>query len=149
MLIRLLLVILVAFTASSAGAQCLAPHRITGQIVQVIETPGGTGNFRAISNYRPDGYPYINYGASFATLPPLMKEFVAIHECAHLAEPTSDEILANCRTLQIMRQRGLSSQQEQFIAQFHYNEGPLPPQYGGNGVVFWNQTIACAGPSMP
>jgi hypothetical protein len=40
-----------------------------------------------------------------------------------------------------MRAAGLSIQEEQFIGQFHIQVGPLPPQYGGSGAVFWQRTI--------
>lgn len=146
---RRLLVVLVLCTANYAVAQCMAPHAATGQVVQVIEDGGLISWFRAISTYRTDGHPIIYYGQSYWQLPPLMRQFVSIHECAHLAEPTSDEFLANCRALQVLRQRGLTPQDEDYIAQFHYNEGPLPPQYGGSGVTFWGQTLACAGPRVP
>jgi len=75
-----------------------------------------------------------------------MQQLTAIHECMHISIPSMDEFLANCQALLLMRQRGLSPQQEAWIAQFHMNIGPLPPQYGGSGQAFWWGTIQCAGP---
>jgi len=148
MLTRPLLIALLAFAANATHAQCIARHAATGKLVPVIETTGFTSSFRAFSTHRPDGYPIIYYGQGYMVLSPLMKQFVALHECAHLVESTSNEFLANCRALQIMREQGLSSYDEQLIAQSHYNDGPLPPQYGGSGAFFWSQTITCAGPRV-
>jgi hypothetical protein len=137
----------VLLTASHASfALCIAPHRNSGMPVPVVETPGFTSSFRAMANYLPDGQPIIFYGQGFAALSPLMKQFVALHECAHLRLPTRDEFLANCSALQIMRQQGLTAYDEQLIAQSHINDGYLPPNYGGSGKVFWKRTLACAGP---
>lgn len=149
MLTRLLSIALLAFAANAAHAQCIARHAVTGQLVPVIETTGFISSFRAFSSHRPDGYPIIYYGQGYMVLSPLMKQFVALHECAHLVESTSNEFLANCRALQILRQQGLSSYDEQLIAQSHYNDGSLPSQYGGSGAVFWSKTIACAGQRVP
>lgn len=137
-----------AVAANSVQAQCMARHLATGQIVQVIETPGLISSFRAFATHLPDGQPIIYYGQNYTVLSPLMKTFVSLHECAHLVEATSNEFYANCRALQIMRQRGLTPQDEQLIAQSHYNDGYLPRQYGGSGAAFWNRTIACAGPAQ-
>jgi hypothetical protein len=136
-----------ALAANSVHAQCMARHLATGQIVQVIEMPGLISSFRAFATHLPDGQPIIYYGQSYMVLSPLMKAFVALHECAHLVEATHDEFYANCRALQEIRRRGLTPQDEQLIAQSHYNDGFLPPQYGGSGATFWNRTIACAGPA--
>jgi hypothetical protein len=146
MLRTLILALIVTATSSFTYAQCTARHLGTGQIVPVIETGGFTSSFRAIATHLPDGQPIIYYGPEFASLSPLMKAFVSLHECAHLVENTTNEFLANCRALQLMRQRGLTQQEEQYIAQSHVNDGALPAQYGGSGAMFWRQTLACAGP---
>ncbi|WP_440090772.1 hypothetical protein [Pseudomonas putida] len=82
------------------------------------------------------GLPTITYGPTFYQLPPLMQQFTYFHECAHLVEQTSNEFVANCRALQLMKSQGLSPAQESAIASIHMNIGPLPPQYGGSGAFF-------------
>ena len=146
---NIFLTFMVILATSSVQAECMARHLATGNIVPVIETPGPTYSFRAFSTHRPDGQPIIYYGQGYMVLSPLMKYFVSLHECAHLVEATTNEFFANCRALQVMRERGLTAHEEQLIALSHYNDGPLPPEYGGSGAVFWSQTIACAGPRAP
>ena len=135
-----------ALLAAPAHAQCMAPHALTGQTVQVIETGGLQSWFRAWATYRPDGHPIIYYGQGFMALTPLMQRFVRLHECAHLIEAPRDEILANCRALQVFREQGLGEEDERLIAQHHIADGVLPPQYGGSGRAFWALTLRCAGP---
>ena len=127
----------------------MAPHAVTRQIVPVIETFGLNSPYRAVANYRPDGYPIISYSQGFASLPPLMQRFVRLHECAHLIEAPGNEILANCRALQVLRSQGLSGYDERYIAQHHAADGTLPVQYGGSGVAFWAATLQCAGTRAP
>lgn len=127
-----------------AAALCRAPHDRTGQIVDAVEQNGYVGPFDAYANYSPSGYPTISYGPSFYRLSPLMQEFVRIHECAHLALTTQDEVLSNCYALVTMRRRGLSPAEEADIEQFHLSRGPMLPQYGGSGSAFWNNTLTCA-----
>jgi hypothetical protein len=52
-----------------------------------------------------------------------------------------DEIAANCEALKTLRRRGLTQEQEQFIAEFHSSIGPLPAQYRGSGSAFWEATV--------
>ena len=128
----------------SAQAQwCVAQHA-NGQLVPVRERPGPS-MFWAHSSWDMDGWPAITYGPPFFRLPPIMQEFTKFHECAHLAEQTTDEFQANCSALRAMRSRGLSQQQENFIANFHRNIGPIGPQYGGSGVAFWQGTLQACG----
>jgi hypothetical protein len=147
--IRVLLALTVLLASMAAQAQCMARHGVTKQLVKVIEVNEETYIFRAFSTRRPDGYPVIYYGHGYRQLSPLLKRFVAMHECAHLVEFTSDEFLANCSALQAMRLQGLSKEDEEKIARFHIEDGPLPMQYGGSGAAFWARTIACAGPRNP
>lgn len=132
---------------SEAMAQCSALHAYNGVVVQARERPGPSP-FWAHAGWDPDGWPAITYGPMFFQLPPLMQELTKIHECMHISVPTMNEIDANCRALILMRQRGLSSGDESFIAQYHMlpELQNLPPQYGGSGWAFWNGTIQCAGP---
>jgi hypothetical protein len=111
--------------------------------------PGGTGFFEAVAQYAPNGQPVITYSQQFLMHPPLLQQFIRLHECAHLALPTQNEFAANCFALVKLRQQGLPSQAEAFIAQYHLSKGFLPPQYGGSGLAFWQQTLACANGPNP
>jgi hypothetical protein len=139
-----LLLMLTLGGASEAIAQCYARHQVSGATVQARER-AGPSSFWAHAGWDPDGWPAIVYGPAYFHLPLLVQQLTAIHECMHISVPTTDEFDANCRALQIMRQRGLAKQQESLIAQVHINIGPLPPQYGGSGAAFWQGTIQCAG----
>jgi hypothetical protein len=136
---------LLFFVASlqDAAAMCQAWHA-NGQVVMARERTGPSP-FWAHAALDPDGWPAITYSQTFFALPPLMQEFTRIHECMHLALPTSNEVHANCEALKVMRSRGLSLQQEQFIGTFHWSLGVIPPQYGGSGQTFWAWTMQCAG----
>jgi hypothetical protein len=140
-----LLLMLTSGGASDALAQCQAQHRVTGETVQARERPGHS-IYWAHAGWDPDGWPVIIYGPTYFHLPQSMQQLTAIHECMHISVPTSNEFEANCRALLVMRERGLSAQEESYIAQFHINIGPLPPRYGGSGKAFWQGTIQCAGP---
>jgi len=85
------------------------------------------------------------YYAQFYNLPPLMQGFTRAHECAHHWVGFS-EVAANCAALRELRRHGLTEEDEDSIAAFHRSVGPLPSQYLGSGVGFWNATISCAGP---
>lgn len=125
---------------------CMAVHSRTGALVPAREQPGNSGTYTAIAFPDPvSGYPTITYGPQYAALTPLLQSFVRLHECAHLAIPTSDEIQANCRALREMRRQGLTAENEELIAQDHYNRGVLEPKYGGSGTAFWRLTLKCAG----
>lgn len=143
---RIALAFVLMVVSSIASAQCVGRHGVTGQPVQVYEAAGPTmGNAYAIANWAPNGWPSITYGPRFFALPPLQREFIKFHECAHVSVPTMDEIQANCIALVEMRRRGLSAQQEQQIAQWTASEGVVGFQYGGSGANFWLYTVQCAG----
>jgi len=130
----------------TSSTTCYAPHLATGIFVPVVELRGPTfGNAFAIANYNANGYPVITYGPRFFEEPKLIQKFIELHECAHLSQLTSDEILANCFALQGMRNLGLTNEQENQIAIWHYSMTNIAPQYGGTGENFWNMTLACAG----
>ena len=127
------------FLGDQAAAQsCMARHA-NGSMVPVRER-AGPSKFWAHASMDLDGWPAITYGPPYFELPPIMQRLTVLHECAHLVERTSNEFLANCRALSIMRQQGLSAAEEQYIAQFHIQIGPLGPQYGGSGAAFWAKT---------
>lgn len=124
-------------SATSASAWCGARHAYNGQIVQPRERPGPSMHW-AHASYDPDGWPAITYGPTYYQLPPIMQIFTRLHECGHLAIPTTNELQANCYAL---RGRNWSQSELQFIANFHASVGPLPPQYGGSGAGFWTATL--------
>lgn len=125
------------------AATCQAWHA-NGQVVMARERIGPSA-FWAHAALDPDGWPAITYSHTFFALPPLMQEFTRVHECMHLALPTSNEVHANCEALKLMRARGLSAQQEHYIGAFHGSLGQIPPQYGGTGQTFWALTMQCSG----
>lgn len=149
MLNRAVFTLFMLCAATGTYAQCMAPHKFTGQIVPAQEMPGPTGFFEAVSQYAPNGYPTITYGPQFLADPPLLQQFVRLHECAHLALPTSNEIAANCFALVNLRRQGLPPQFEAFIMQYHIAKGSIPPQYGGSGMAFWQLTVNCANGPNP
>lgn len=142
---QLLAGVLLSAALLSASAQaCQAMHGISGAVVPVQQMPGPSA-FWAHAAWMPNGWPTITYGPTYYSLPPIMQRFTYFHECAHLVLRTSNEFVANCRALQLMQAQGLTSQEENFIANFHANVGPLSPQYGGSGVAFWANTLnVCA-----
>lgn len=123
----------------AAAQSCMARHA-NGALVPVRER-AGPSMFWAHAAWDPDGWPAITYGPPFFQLPPIMQRLTVLHECAHLVERTSNEFLANCKALSILREQGLSEEDEQYIAQFHVQIGPLGPQYGGSGAAFWAGTL--------
>ena len=127
---------------------CYAPHAQTGQIVPVVGMNGNAAGFWAFATYDATGWPTIIFDVSqLRNLPLIAVRYTYYHECAHLSIPTRDEIEANCVALINMRDNNdISPHQEDILRQVHYSLTVLPPQYGGNGRVFWDATIDCAGP---
>ena len=115
---------------------CQAPHAGNGGLVPARQILGPSPHF-AHSFWAPDGWPSIVYGQGYFQIPPLMQIFTSAHECGHLVNASANEPAANCFALQTL---GLTPSQKLFIAQFHQNLGPLPPQYGGSGMQFWQMT---------
>ncbi len=137
----LLAVLLISFLLPErADAQTCTARHANGKFVPVRERTG-MSMFWAHASYDPDGWPSITYGPTFFQLPQIMQELTVLHECAHLVEQTTNEFIANCKALSIMRHQGLSSAEEEYIGQFHIQIGPLPPQYGGSGAAFWAGTL--------
>lgn len=130
--------VIVLLVDQAAAQSCVARHA-NGSMVPVRER-AGPSMFWAHASMDPDGWPAITYGPPYFQLPPIMQRLTVLHECAHLVERTSNEFFANCKALSIMRQQGLSAEDEQYIAQFHIQIGPLGPQYGGSGAAFWAGT---------
>lgn len=133
-----------ALYAPAVFAQPCMAHHANGGLVPVRER-SGPSMFWAHASWDPDGWPAITYGAAFFQLPPLMRSFTVIHECAHLVHQTNDEFFANCEALTELRRRGLSVSEESYIAGYHHRIGPLGPQYGGSGSAFWAGTLRACG----
>ena len=73
-----------------------------------------------------------------------MRDLIFFHECEHAKNPTLTEIEANCYGLIAMQSAGLINKRVMNeIAGFHQGLQRLPDQYGGNGVAFWEMTLAC------
>jgi hypothetical protein len=128
---------------------CTAMHAGNRQLVPVRERPGPS-MFWAHASWDPDGWPAITYGPTYFQLPPIMQRLTQLHECAHLVEQSNNEFLANCRAIQVMRNQGLTPNDEAYIANFHQQIGVLGPQYGGSGTAFWYGTMQmCASGVAP
>ena len=127
---------------------CYARHLAAPQPVVPVYGDDPTISFYAYATWRSDGWPIIMLGPKYYAAPRAMREFVLIHECAHVALPTSDEIVANCTALQYARSFGMSAADETTIAGEHSRQGTVGFQYGGTGAAFWQLTVACAGPRV-
>lgn len=128
-----------------AAAECMARHKVTGELVRAKEVDAPKLNYWATATF-PNGYPTITYGPEFYRLAPIVQEFSKLHECAHLSIPSSDETRVNCLALTTMREKGLSEKDEAAIEQAHTQYARLDDVYGGSGREYWRRTIACAGP---
>ena len=73
-----------------------------------------------------------------------MRDLIFFHECEHAKNPMLTEIEANCYGLIAMQSARLINKRVlNEIAGFHQGLQRLPDQYGGNGVAFWEMTLAC------
>jgi len=74
--------------------------------------------------------------AKLAKLPPVVRDFLFFHECAHARVPTTVELTANCEGLKAMRAAGRAGEKV---------EGDLAAYFNGNNAgAYWQQTVACA-----
>jgi hypothetical protein len=113
---------------------------MTGQLVPV-RAFAGPGALAGFSYWDADGTPTTIYGPAYFAEPPLFQVFSSAHECGHLVLQTSDEFQANCFAI---RNLPLTQSELATVGQIISNMGPLPPTYGGSGVVFWQGTMrAC------
>lgn len=124
--------------SSAFGVSCTAKNSLTGQLMLVTEIQGPSLHW-AHAWWQPNGNPTITYSPSYFALPDYMRIWTSAHECGHLTLQTPNEIAANCFALQRISP---SPNMFNLVANFHRSIGPLPPQYGGNGVAFWNLTIS-------
>lgn len=71
-----------------------------------------------------------------AKLPPVVRDFLFFHECAHARVPTTVELTANCEGLKDMRAAGRAGAKV---------EGDLAAYFNANNAgAYWQQTVACA-----
>ena len=99
---------------------------------------------------RPDkeGWPVIFFDRvtikSIRANDPHMLDFIFYHECAHAADPSRDEIAANCEAYLELDKLGLMNESlERALAYTHRKMMRLPSRYGGSGAAFWDKTMAC------
>lgn len=83
----------------------------------------------------PEGssYAIVWNSARLKTLPPVMRDFLFFHECAHAKIPTSSEVTANCGGLRDMRAAGRAGPAV---------EAQLELFFGNNN--YWQETVRCA-----
>lgn len=108
---------------------------VAGKRVPEIEVPADaraefTG--RAVSS--ASGYRILWNPARLQALPPVMRDFLFFHECAHAQIGTQEELAANCAGLKAMRAAGRAGLSV---------EAKLAAFYGATN-PYWVQTLACA-----
>lgn len=106
------------------------------------------GGAAAVVRNDHDGWPVIYFDQvtikEIRKDDPHMLDFIFYHECAHATDPGRDEIAANCEAFLELDRLGLMSQAlERALAHTHRKMRRLPSRYGGNGVAFWDKTMAC------
>ena len=122
-----------AFTFSDGvHMDCVAGGHIVPE--QAAEGDAALAGFTGKTIQDAQGYRIVWNMAKLANLPPVMRDYLFFHECAHARVPTPDEITANCIGLKDMRAAGRAGAAvEARIAEFY---GP------GNG--YWARTLQCA-----
>ena len=143
---KTLLLIILSIVSSYSFGQCQSFNSHT-RVAQIANEINGIPpqNAIAFATWDENGNPTIIYSPRFYQLQQLTRQFVWLHECAHLSVPTSNEIQANCVALGQMRNAGLTYQDEMQIANWTMSAGPVGMQYGGSGHTFWALTLECAG----
>ena len=124
-----------AFTLSDGTTmECVA----RGASVPEVDVPAGTNaEFTGRAASGSSGYRIVWNRARLEALPPVMRDFLFFHECAHAQLATPEELAANCAGLKAMRAAGRGGVAvEAKIAAFY-----------GAGNPYWAQTLACA--NMP
>jgi hypothetical protein len=74
--------------------------------------------------------------ARLAKLPPVVRDFLFFHECAHARVPTTVELTANCEGLKAMRAAGRAGAKVEADLAAYFN--------ANNAGAYWQQTVACA-----
>lgn len=125
---------------------CYAVHERTKELVAVVGIKDDAYGFYGYSMYNDAGWPVIILDAKrLAKQPQIISRFTYYHECAHLATPMSDEVMANCIALKKMRANGdLTPDEEQLVANFVISFDKLKGEYLGSGKKFWDATLKCA-----
>jgi hypothetical protein len=85
------------------------------------------------------GYIIVWNPARLKALPPVMRDFLFFHECAHARMRTQDESVANCNGLKDMRAAGRAGPEV---------EAQLAAFYGA-GSNYWTGTLRCANEKAP
>ncbi len=80
------------------------------------------------------GYVIAWNEARLAALPPVVRDFLFFHECAHARVPTTSEPAANCQGLKDMRAAGRAG------AEVEAKLG----EFFGAGNAYWANTLKCA-----
>lgn len=106
------------------------------------------GGSAAVVRRGDDGRPKIVFDTyvldSIHAKLPFARDFVFLHECAHIQRATLDEIEANCHALREARRLGrIDADGEVALGEFHRRMGRLPLKYGTSGAKFWERTMAC------
>lgn len=106
------------------------------------------GGAAAVVRIDREGWPVIYFDnvvfKAMLISDPHMADFIFYHECAHARDPEKSEIEANCEAFIELQQQGLMTPAKEYaLGATHRRMLRLPSRYGGNGEVFWEQTIAC------
>jgi hypothetical protein len=95
-----------AFTFSDGGTlTCMAQGNPVPEVFASPDDPSmreRTGRVTRVG----DGWQITWNEARLKSLPPVLRDFLFFHECAHARVPTEDELEANCVGLVEMRQAG-------------------------------------------
>jgi len=121
-----------AFTlADGTTMECVA----SGVRVPEVEVPADAGaEFTGRAVRSGSGYRILWNPARLKSLPPVMRDFLFFHECAHAQLGTPEELAANCAGLKAMRTAGRGGVGvESQLAAFYGAPNP-----------YWVQTLACA-----
>jgi hypothetical protein len=129
------------------GTRYEVPEEIVGN-GRIGERHPELGGSAAVVRRGVDGRPKIVFDAfvmeSIGRKLAFARDFVFIHECAHIQRATLDEIEANCHALREARRLGLIDPDgEVALGEFHRRMGRLPVKYGASGAKFWERTLAC------
>ena len=106
------------------------------------------GGAAAVVRLDGEGWPVIYFDnvvfKAMLVSDPHMADFIFYHECAHARDPDKSEIEANCEAFLQLQQQGLMTPvKENALGATHRRMRRLPSRYGGNGEIFWEQTMAC------
>lgn len=107
---RYLFLILISINVFAAETNnnrltCLAKHLDTDKEVEVKINSAISTKQIATAQW-PLGYPTININDSdFIKLPKNVQQFIFYHECAHLKYKTKDENEADCKSIEMMKEK--------------------------------------------